>query len=329
MSADPPLPKPLITIAMTCFNAADTIGRAIDSALGQDWDNTEIIIIDDCSTDHSIEIVRSYEDRGVTLIQHAENIGPGGARSTLMDNANGDFVAFFDDDDESFPERLRAQYERIIAFETEYPNMLCACYASGERHYDSGYSIDIIAPGRENHAAPHGEKMAAHLLYFETPPDDWQLGGTPSCGLMVRRQTARNIGGFDDHFRRVEDLDFAVRLALSGGYFIGTKNKLFKQYATSAADKAPEKNLVAEQQLVQKHAAFLKARGVYFYAMNWPKLRYFHFTKNYLGFAVTLIQLLITNPLRAIKHLLKTGPKRLAHEAKMKAKKTDKKEEAT
>ena len=94
---------PLITVGITCFNAEDTIGRAIESALEQDWPNKEIIVVDDISSDGSVEVIKSYSGRGVMLVAHLENTGPGGARKSLLDAANGELLAFFDDDDESFP----------------------------------------------------------------------------------------------------------------------------------------------------------------------------------------------------------------------------------
>jgi len=84
-------------------------------------------------------------------------------------------------------------------------------------------------------------------------------------------------GGFDSNFRRVEDIDFAVRLALAGGHFIGSAEPIFIQYATESLDKAPEKNLEAELQLVEKHKDYLQSKNRYIYAKKWPLLRYHHF----------------------------------------------------
>ena len=98
----------LVTIGITCFNAEETIKRAIRSALGQDWQNIEILVVDDCSTDSSVEIITKAitNDSRARLIKHVKNCGPAGARNTILDQACGEFIAFFDDDDESMPGRI-------------------------------------------------------------------------------------------------------------------------------------------------------------------------------------------------------------------------------
>lgn len=306
---------PLITIGITCYNAADTITRAIESARAQDWPNTEIIVVDDLSTDASRDIIAQFSD--VRLVKHPVNKGPGGARQTLVNEAQGDFLVFFDDDDESLPHRLTKQYQRIIWFETENPGIMCACYGMGERIYPNNYKIEIAPPGRLGQA-PQGPDMAGRILFFKDVPQEWELGATPSCALMARTETFKNVGGFDEDFRRIEDLDFAVRLALAGGAFIGTEEKVFIQHATVAQDKSHQKNLEAEQQLAHKHRDYLNQEHTYFHALYWPKLRFYHFQKKYFSFLFLLTALFFNAPLRTMRHLLQTGPKRLRHERSMK-----------
>jgi len=304
----------LITIGITCFNASDSIGRAIESAQAQDWPHVEILVVDDCSSDNSCAVVAGFD--GVRLIRHTENTGPGGARKTLLDNAKGEFLAFFDDDDESAPGRIRIQYERITGYEQKTGASLIACYASGQRVYPNGYTLDLDMIGLKP-VEPHGAEMAERILYFGSHNPEWHYGGSPSCALMARTETFKQVGGFDPAFRRVEDLDFAVRLSLAGGYFIGCPEKLFTQHATEGNDKSYEKNLEAELQLAEKHQDYLKSKNRYYYATQWPRLRYYHFKKDYVRFTLTLMGLVLRHPLAVMSHLLRTGPARLLHERKM------------
>ena len=316
--------RPLITIGITCFNAEDSIGRAIESALEQDYDNKEILIVDDCSNDRSADIVEKYchQHPHIRFIRHNVNQGPGAARQTLLDHTTGEYLAFFDDDDVSHPARINTQYQRLKKFETKTGANLLACYASGRREYPNGYILDIHAIGHDHSkTSPHGHKMAERILFFSPLPAGWCYGGTPSCALMARVDTFKKVGGFDPSFRRVEDLDFAVRLALSGGHFIGCPQSLYTQYATIGADKSYDKNLEAEQQLVKKHAPYLEEKGKYFYAFTWPQLRYYHFTRQYGHFALTFLRLFAHAPIQTLQHILSTGPARLLHEVKMKPKK--------
>ncbi len=307
----------LITIGLTCYNAESTIARALDSALAQSWPETEILVVDDCSSDGSVAVVEKYPT--VKLIKHEKNGGPAAARKTLLEHAKGDFIAFFDDDDESLPARLEKQHERITSYEQETGETLVACYASGKRIYPNGYTLRMAAIGSKP-VVPNGPKVADRLLFFGGDPDFFIGAGTPTCSLMVRTKALKSVGGFDPSFRRVEDVDFAVRFALAGGHFAGCAEELFIQHATDGVDKAPEKNRDAEIQLAEKHKDYLKSVGRYYYAKTWPLLRYHHFKRQYVCMAYVLLKLCLRHPVKTVSHFLKTGPKRLMHERKMKGK---------
>lgn len=303
--------QPLITLGITCFNAADSIERAILAAAKQTWPNVEILIVDDCSTDNSAAVIsRTIANLPqARLIQHSTNQGVAGARNTLLENAAGEFLAFADDDDESLPTRLTDQFNRIMAYEASAKTKLIACYASGHRVYPNGHHLIIRAIGI-NPTIPHGEGMADRMLFFRTIPG-WDYGGTPACALMARVSTLREAGSFDPAFRRVEDIDWAIRLALKGGHFIGCAGNQYRQFATSSSDKTADKNLAAELQLVDKHKVYLQGIGYYTYARLWPKIRYYYFTKRYAALLVTFTRLLLQYPWPVVKHILQTGPARL------------------
>lgn len=312
---------PLITIGITCYNASGTIGRAIDSAIAQDWSNIEIVIVDDCSTDNSIKIIEDIilKQSQAYLIKHEINKGPAGARQTIIDNAKGEFIAFFDDDDKSLDARVKKQYERITSYESEIGATLIACYISGKRVYPNNYELPLKAIGSKEDV-PQGNAMADYLLFYGKKANLFYGAGTPTCALMARKNTFITVGGFDPAFRRVEDVDFAVRLSLAGGHFIGCPENLFIQYATQANDKNPEKNLEAEIQLAQKHKKYLLSVGRYEYAKQWPLIRYYHFIGNHRRMLLTLFALFIKYPIKVSNQFFQTAPRRLLHEIKMKKK---------
>lgn len=312
----------LITIGITCYNAGDTIARAIDSATKQNWQNLEILIIDDCSKDNSVNIIENHIKQipNAQLIQHAENKGPAGARQTIIDNAGGELIAFFDDDDEAMPERIESQYERICSYEQTTGATLIACYASGTRLYPNGYKVPLHAIGSREQI-PSGNAIADYLLFYGKKPDLFYGFGTPTCALMARKTTFDKIGGFDPSFRRVEDVDFAIRLSLSGGHFIGCTEELFIQHATDAIDKSPEKNMQAEVKLAEKYKDYLISCKRYEYAKRWPMIRYHHFTGHHGKMLLALAALFIRAPIKTMSHFMQTAPKRLLHEAKMRRRK--------
>lgn len=94
-----------VTFLIPAFNAERTIARAIRSALAQQEVAVEVVVVDDCSTDRTIEIARSFPD--VRIVQLEQNRGPGGARNAGIAAASGRWVAMLDADDAVYPDRLR------------------------------------------------------------------------------------------------------------------------------------------------------------------------------------------------------------------------------
>lgn len=109
------LTSPKISIVMPLFNDESYLRNTLDSLVKQTLKEFEVIIVDDCSTDHSFEIANEYavKDRRFQLIKQKENKGGGAARNTGMKYAKGDYLLFLDSDDFFFEDLLEKSYERI------------------------------------------------------------------------------------------------------------------------------------------------------------------------------------------------------------------------
>jgi glycosyltransferase involved in cell wall biosynthesis len=257
---------PLFTIAITCYNAEETIQRAVESALAQTWMAREIVIVDDGSTDRSAtqleELERAHDE--IRLIPHGSNRGVAEARNTLLAHASGTFIAFFDDDDESVPDRLEQQYRRLSDYESGHPGATVLCYSNravvraGERRPASQpVGIGRLPP------APSGPIVADYVLGLFRDDGRHSWGMLGSGTLMARREAFRALGGFDERFRRCAELDLGVRAALNGAHFISVDAPLVTQYLTPAADKAGNAELQYRLLLVKKHRGYLKEKRCY------------------------------------------------------------------
>lgn len=111
--------RPLVSIAMTCFNAADTIQLAVESALAQTWPNTEIVINDTGSTDGTWEILQrlAADHSKVRLLRSPNGAGMAPGINGVVAEARGEFIAIMNEDDASHPERISLQYETLIGYE--------------------------------------------------------------------------------------------------------------------------------------------------------------------------------------------------------------------
>lgn len=311
------MPSPLITVGITCFNAEDTIARALNSARAQDWERLDVLVVDDCSTDRSPRVVEEIAatDARVRLFRHRENLGPGAARQTILDHAHGEFVVFFDDDDESAPNRVGVQYRRLADYRRDQ-GALVACYASGERVYRNGYRMPIDAIGAAERV-PVGHLVTDYLLFNRRVPGVCYGAGTPACALMAGVDTLRAAGGFDAEFRRVEDVDFACRLAALGGHFIGCPERLYTQHATQSPDKSAERNYRAEILLLDKNRAYLESQRRYGFARNWFTVRYHHFNRDRARMLAALVRGWLRNPVLVTRQVFTAAPARFRHERRM------------
>ena len=274
--------SPLITIGITCYNAADTIERTIQSAIHQDWPNKEIIVVDDASTDNSFAVIETLagSNSNIRVIRHEDNKGSPSANNTILNAANGEFIAFFDDDDESRSDRLTLQWKRIVDFESSHPSDIVFCY-SNRAVVLAGQekpTLTTLAIGRSA-PEPYGEAVSNFLLtLIETTPFVWGQFG--NCTLMVRRSTLELLSGYDETFRRCAEWDLAIRGGFIDGHFIAVDQSLITQYLTSGVgpEKSGKTPLRYALELRYKHRAYLVKQGIYWSALAQAHAR-FHYSR--------------------------------------------------
>ena len=103
---------PDVSVIIAAYNAENTISRAIRSALGQDGVSVEIIVVDDKSSDSTVDVAKSFSQPNIRVLQTEVNGGPGRARNVAIDAARGRWIAVLDADDEMFPGRLLTMLRR-------------------------------------------------------------------------------------------------------------------------------------------------------------------------------------------------------------------------
>lgn len=111
----------LVSVVITCYNLEKYISRCIESVINQTYNNLEIIVVNDCSTDNSLSIIEQYakKDNRIKIIDLKENIGCGAAKKTGGDAANGDYITFVDADDYILSEYIEMNVKSAIENQTE------------------------------------------------------------------------------------------------------------------------------------------------------------------------------------------------------------------
>jgi glycosyltransferase involved in cell wall biosynthesis len=250
-----------ITLAICCYNAEDTIERALSSARELDWDDLEILVCDDASIDGSQRKIQSVleVDPRVRLVTHDVNKGNAGARNTLAREASGEILAFLDADDENSPNRLRVQVAKLL--ETERQQTGPVSVYCGRNVIRDGKSKRLRAMGTMHPVG--GDDVAMHLLCDDPLPGGGNVG---TCTMMTRVENLLKLP-FDEEFRRAVDREWAVRFVLNGGMIAGCEETLVTQYLSLTPAKQARQN-DARRQVVQKYKSYLRARRSYLYAMS-------------------------------------------------------------
>jgi glycosyltransferase involved in cell wall biosynthesis len=276
----------LITIGVSCFNAEDTIARAMKSVLEQDWPNTEIIVVDDCSSDSSVEILNEIAklDKRIKLIQHKKNGGLPTVLNTIIKHAKGKYIAFFDSDDESVKTRVTKQYQRLKEFEENNPGVPVICY-TGRRIFVDGVEQHLSRLGYRGFKGighsppePHGD-LFAKFAFVRIGPTEYSWGTLGTCMTMASKKVLRQFG-YDPQMRRSEDTDLALRLTMAGGYLISVDEPLLLQHMTKAPYKGAENSfLETDLMRIEKHKEYLKGEKIYRAAIMHAHARHYR-TRN-------------------------------------------------
>lgn len=186
----------LVSIVIPCYNCRGYVGAAIESALTQTYAPCEVIVIDDGSSDGSLEVIESF---GPRIVWRAKaNVGANAARNDGLELARGEFIQFLDGDDVLHPTAVAA---RMARFEDDVDAVF------GDREW-----IDETG-------APSGEYR--RYLDFGWPPADLDayLAASTSIQtseLLHRRDNLYRVGGFDEAIPKLQDTEFHLRLHLCG-----------------------------------------------------------------------------------------------------------------
>ena len=308
----------LVTIGICCFNAELDILDAIESAIQQRWTKKQIIVIDDCSTDNSFEIIKNSEYiNQIELFKNKENRGPAFTRNEIIKNAKGEFICFFDDDDISDSSRIEEQVRSI--FRAGYPSNKYIISTCGiKRQYKNGYFLNLKSMGSDGDL-PKNNELADYLLFSQNVIGTDFGFCSPTCSMLLTKNCFDSAGLFDESLRRVEDTDITIRFSLSGYVFTNVDKILVTQRSTSGNDKSPKMNLDSEIRVIKKNKFYLSKKGLYLYSRLWPYLRFFHFKRNYLFLIIILLFLIIRYPNRALPHFFRSAYRRYLHERKIKS----------
>lgn len=188
---------PTVSVVIPTFNRAHQICEAVDSALAQTWQDAEVIVVDDGSSDNTRDVLEHYRSR-IRYI-HQDNKGVSAARNAGIREAQGQFISILDSDDLWLPEKVALQMQAFA----ENPSLgLVSCFS---RFVDlDGHQLDESTPAPVN-PATQGRIPLRTLL----------LGNCVSGGsnAVIRRECLDAVGLFDENLVSAEDWEMWIRIA--------------------------------------------------------------------------------------------------------------------
>jgi len=187
--------RPLFSVLMANYNNANYIKESIESVINQTYNNWELVIIDDCSTDNSLELLDKYEDKRIKIYHQNRNMGCGFSKHHAAKLANGEILAFLDPDDTLHKDALQIMVDSHI----ENPKI---CLINSD-HYVCDENLAIK---RLSYGASEIPKTENYLTYAK--------GITAFASF--KKEAYQNSLGINPNFRRAVDQDLYYKLEEQG-----------------------------------------------------------------------------------------------------------------
>lgn len=180
----------MVTVCMPLYNAENFVKKSIESILNQTYSDFELLIVDNCSTDSSVEVVEQIHDDRIVLIKNKENKGLSYSRNKMIELAKGEYIALLDSDDLATPWRL----EKEVAFLDSHKSMVAVGgYATCID--EKGDTFDMLRPQLKNPQYIRAYMMLNNVI--------------PNGSGMYRKSVVLNHGiRYQDGYCGVEDYKF-------------------------------------------------------------------------------------------------------------------------
>ena len=199
--------EPLVSILIPAHNSEDSIGDTLRSALGQTWLNTEIIVVDDGSTDRTAEVVRRFEGDGVRLVLQRTQ-GASAARNKAFSLSHGDYIQWLDADDLLSPDKIATQVNWLSTHGSKRTLVSCAWGKFLYRYYRA--------------------KFVPTALWCNLSPVEWLLRKMgqniymQTGSWLVSRELTEAVGPWDTRLTVDDDGEYFSRaiMASDGVQFV-------------------------------------------------------------------------------------------------------------
>lgn len=236
--------NPMVSIVLPTYNRADIIGDSIQSVLNQSYENFELLVVDDASTDNTKSVVEGFEDDRVRYLRHERNKGAPEARNTGLDASKGPLIGFQDSDDEWHREKLLRQVEAF----REAPVEVGVVYTGMKREENDELrflpykSVDM----KEGDIRP----SLARYNFISTPV------------ALVRKHCFDEVGQFDEDAWPLSDWELWIRISKRFEFRFVDETLVFGEVRPDSISTDQAGLVRARSHIITKHKEFFDASSM-------------------------------------------------------------------
>jgi glycosyltransferase involved in cell wall biosynthesis len=243
---------PSVSVVVPAFNRAGSIRMSVESILRQTFTDFELLVVDDGSTDGTMDQLTGVTDPRLQRLANPRNMGAGAARNTGIRAARSSWVAFQDSDDEWLPQKLEKQMARLGSANADVVGCYCGMLTIRDRA-DMADEVSSASGGRI--AAAYVPDPGYRHVEGDILATLLQSSLVSTQMLVARRETLLAIGGFDESLPALEDWECAIRLAKLGHFAFVDEPLVLQFFSDNSLTRSRRKRAEARARIVKKHHA--------------------------------------------------------------------------
>ena len=232
---------PTVSVIIPTYNRAHLIGKAVKSVLNQTYQDFEIIVVDDGSTDNTEEVMKSFNNFKIRYICHSDNRGISVARNIGIRASRGEYIALLDSDDEWLPEKLDKQ---VDVLQNESPEVGVVCSWSYNIDEKGNYISKRCLPKKGGYI--YEDLLSTNPISVPT--------------VLIRKECFNRVSLFDDLLNAQEDWDMWIRIAKYYRFALIKVPLVKYRKHSDQISKNPREKIITANRILVKYVNELKKR---------------------------------------------------------------------
>ena len=226
---------PTVSVVLPTYNRADIIDDPICSVLTQTYEDFELIVVDDGSTDNTAEVIEAFDDDRIRYIKHDGNKGAPAARNTGIEASQGEYIAFQDSDDDWLPDKLEKQMQTFR---------------------DSSSSVGVVYTGMKRKR----DDKTVYIPYEGVEQTEGDISKSilfqnfvPAQVAMVRKRCFDEVGGFDEQAWPISDWELWIRISKQYQFKLVDEPLVTGEIRSDSISRSQRTKVEARERIIGKH----------------------------------------------------------------------------